>query len=303
MKIFTFLFIILFIILLIFEILLRIYEKRRNILLRDSNYPFYRFKPNQYKYSDYIDKKGKNKTPKIKIYSEGIRSDIQNEKRDIVLMLGCSNTLSLDLIDSETSSGYLQKLINSKKYAVINAGMAGYGIFQILHLFKSLLKYKPKIVIAQLMDFRRYPFDEEKLRKAKKTIMFGRKLKKMSMVMWRPYNVFSKFSGMEAYMFRNASNEELWKLNIKYLNELVELCKKNNIKLVMYESPTYPFFSNKIKKYAKRKEIFSFDVNKIWSYYCRPGELDNKCDGHLSALANKLIAKSAYNCLLRNKLL
>ncbi|MBI2581549.1 hypothetical protein HYV87_00275 [Candidatus Woesearchaeota archaeon] len=139
---------------LVVEFLLRIHTDKKIISYDLRYYPYYRRPRNRRGKDVYnVERLGKKQAPFMTTYSEGIRGDITKEKRKIILAAGCSFTEGAGLTDPETFPGQLQKLVDSKKYGVINAGMGGYGLFQIEKLVEDLLKYNPAIVVVQLLDF------------------------------------------------------------------------------------------------------------------------------------------------------
>src|SRR3989344_590995 len=143
---------------LLIELILRLHYSSKGIIQTDlSNYPFFKKVKNSSGRDPYfIERIGLRNTPSIKSYSEGIRDDIANGKKDIVLAVGCSCTEGVAFQSKETYPGFLQKMLQDK-YKVINAGIGGYGPFQIDKMLQDLIKYKPKLAIVQFIDFMRVP--------------------------------------------------------------------------------------------------------------------------------------------------
>ncbi|MGD0576797.1 MAG: GDSL-type esterase/lipase family protein [Candidatus Staskawiczbacteria bacterium] len=316
------LFLILLLILLAAELILRFYEHLKHITPHDiKDYPFYyKFhKKNSYgRHEEYANRTiGVKNTPMIRTYSEGIRGDIADEKRKIVLCLGCSFTEGGALRDEETWPGYLQKMLDPDEYGVINAGIGGYGIFQISRLLQQLIKYSPKIVIVQLFDFKRLPLDARRITNAKKYFLLKENLKKISILLFYFFSIIREpeFQNVLApYYWKHKSfkNKKLWELNRKYLDEIRDVCKKNNTTLLIFHwrwvefsSPKKPeyFWQNKfLKKYCAENHIFTCDVNKF-TEYSNQNELEiSPAELHPNAMSNKLVAKAIYNCLKTNKL-
>ena len=196
------------------------------------------------------------------------------------------------------------------KYKVINAGIGGYGPFQIDKMLQDFIKYKPKIAIVQFIDFMRVPIDEKKMREGRRHFLFYQKLKKTSFLLYYLSKLKSqKFIGPRApYMNRKLPKEKLWELNIKYLDSMQKVCKDNQVKLVFFVWPTTnpellhnAYFHEKVKEYCKSNKIYYFDARNIYKHY-REEELKIPYDAHPSALANKLVAKAAYEELRKEKL-
>ena len=294
------------------EIILRFFDYKKEASPMDlSEYPYFRFcKKNTYgRHPYYLTTLGKNNLPKIRYYSEGIRGDIKNSKKDIILCLGDSYTEGGSLIEKETYPGILQKYVKNK-YDIINAGISGYGLFQEYKLFNDLLKYKPKIILLQLLDLKRVPLDENKMKDVKKYFLFRQKLKKISILLWyitklkKPkYNQI-----MDGYYYNRKTdrkNDFFWKHNIFYLNNINSICKSRGIKLIIFfwsSDPRPNPFIKSFNSYCDNKDIITFDSKKIFSFY--PYEsLTIKNDGHPSPIANNLIAKVSFNTLVKENLI
>ena len=299
-------------VLLSIELVLRMYNYSKKILPYDlSNYPYFRKAKNSYGRDSYfIERIGLKNTPKIKTYSEGIRDDIAKEKKDIVLALGCSCTEGVAFQPKETYPGFLQQMLPDK-YKVVNAGIGGYGPFQIDKMLQDLIKYKPKIVIVQFIDFMRVPVDKKKIKEGKKYLLFYRQIKGISLLFSYLLRLKSRkfFSIRTFYMNRKLPKEQLWQVNQKYLDSMKRVCHENKIKLIFFIWPSNDFnwlhnayFQDRLKEYCKANKVSYFDVRNIYQYYIEE-ELKIPFDAHPSALANKLVAKAAHNCLVKNKLI
>ena len=296
------------------ELVLRIYPNSQGIISYDlSKYPYYRRPKNKRGKDIYnVERLGQQQTPSMTTYNEGIRGDITKEKRKIILAAGCSFTEGAGLTDIDTFPGHLQKLVNSKQYGVINAGMGGYGIFQIEKMVESLLKYNPAIVIVQLLDFKRVPLNPQKLHRGKKNLLFGQKVKKISLLGWQLLKTvnYRKFASIRSpYMNRKASKELLWEANKKYLDALTEKCHQRGTRLILFVWPSndpalldHAYFQGKVQEYCRVKKIPSFNASPMFNHY-RKEELQLRLDAHPSALANRLVAKAVWQCLRENKLL
>lgn len=267
-----------------------------NISFELTNYPFYTFKKNNRGKSPYyLERLGK--APTIKTNSEGLRGKIT---KNAILCTGCSFTEGAAHKTNNTYPGQLEKLL---KQSVINAGIGGYGIFQINYMIKKIMKYQPKTVIVQLLDFKRISLNQKKIKKAKKKLIFYQRTKKFSHLLayFLKSTSRSYVSTRKAYMTRNLTDEQLWKLNKQYLNQIKETCK--NTRLIMFLWPNHlpneTYFSQKLKKYCQKNKIETFDPQEIFKHY-RKEELQLKGDAHPSFLANKLIAKVIYNRLIKS---
>ncbi len=305
---------IIIIVLVVVEFLLRIYAASQKIISYDLHYyPYYRRPKNKRGKDSYnVERIGKKQTPFMTTYSQGIRGDIANEKRKIILAAGCSFTEGAGLTDAETFPGHLQKLVDAKQQVVINAGMGGYGFFQIEKMVEDLLKYNPAIVVVQLLDFKRVPLSQHQLQRGKKSLLFSQKVKKITLLGWQLLKVlnYRAFASVRSpYMNRKAPKEHLWEANQKYLDSLVEKCRKKGANLVLFVWPSEDpnrldnaYFQEKVKEYCQTKKIPTFNASPMLKHY-REEELQLKPDAHPSALANKLVAKAVYQCLVRNKLM
>lgn len=289
-----------------------------------TDYPYYR-RPKNYlgKEAYNVERRGSKATPLMRTYSEGIRGDIANIKsnksnnnknnnknKDLILAVGCSLTEGAGLINPETFPGHLQTLLGDK-YDVINAGIGGYGVFQIERMVKKLLRYKPKTVLVQLMDFRRVPLNPKKIAEGRRKLIIYWNVKKISVLLSLILKAISRkyFMVRSSYMFRQIDNETAWNANKKYLEGIYQSCLSHQVPLVMFVWPSNDlnlldndFFQKKIKKFCQEKKIYTFDARKIYSHY-RDAELRLKHDAHPSALANKLVAKAAKECLRKERLI
>ena len=311
-----FVIILIIILILLIEKILRLRHSAKKILAYDiTNYPFFR-KAKSSKGRDpyFIERIGKHNTPVISTYSEGIRGNITQENRQIVLNIGCSFTEGVAFKDEETYPGNLQTLLNhkyDKKYGVINAGIGGYGPFQMDYLLKKLVVYNPKVVIVQLVDFMRVPLNQSKIIAGRKYFLNLQKLKQKSLLLSFINKLRKpKFIGIRApYMSRKLSKEGLWEKNLPYLDSMVKTCRENKAELVLFVWPSNDpkwlhneFFHEKIKKYSKMNNINCFDARPIYSFYT-PKELTVPNDAHPSSLANKLVSKATYECLVKNNII
>ncbi len=80
------------------------------------------------------------------------------------------------------------------------------------------------------------------------------------------------------YMNKKKKVEKIPRKNRKYLDMIVELCKKNNVKLVFLETPSADSWNHKrhdaVEKYAQDNDVLFFDMN----YYIDEIGLDWKTD-------------------------
>lgn len=298
--------VIILLMLLSIELFLRLYEYAKQASPYDlSEYPLYKFyKKNTFGRHSYFTNYtiGVKNTPKVRSYSEGIRGNIKKRGKKMILCLGCSLTEGGALRESETYPGYLQKILDSTKWDVINAGIGGYGIFQIARFLKQLIKYKPKIVILQLLDLKRVPLNSKKLNETKKYFIFREKLKKFSMLLFYLLKLKKpKISYITSGYYQHHLNypSSVWqKLNQKYLDEIKDTCKKNKIKLLVFHWLDNEF----VKEYCTKNKIYSCDLPDYTKYYERNELHVHKRDSHPSPLWNRLVAKSVFNCLKTNRL-
>ncbi len=294
------------------EVLLRTYEARLQKLHFDVRaYPFYRRIRNAEGRDPYfIERLGKKNTPIIRTSSEGIRSRIDQGKQ-LIMVLGCSVAEGAAFHDGDTFPGQLQKMMEKKKYQVVNAGVSGYGPFQIDRLLHHLIKYKPTIVLVQLLDFMRVPLNAQKIIRGKRRLQFYQRVKRISHLAAFFLKLTSRryVSIRGPYMNRKLDKKALWEKNKKYLDSMRDLCKKSGAELFFLVWPLANsvalhnrYFQEGVAQYCVENNINYVDAAKAFSYY-RDSELKLKNDAHPSALANKLVAKVAYRCLKENKML
>lgn len=287
----------------IFEFYLRYKDKKNSPLIFDiKNYPFYRYK----KYTAgrqpwFLNRLGRKKTPIITISSDGIRGEIKKNGKDKILILGCSFTEGAGLPEEKTYPSILSTFLNSNKYEAINAGISGYGIFQILHLLESLIVHKPKIIIIQFLDFRRIPLDKMKIARAKLVLQNFQKLKKLSHALTYVYKKVLRNADYlsEPYYFHSIglSNDDAWQANLKYLESISSICKREHIPVLFFQWPGIPFFSEKLREFSQSHGDYFCDPSEIYSYYKLEELQLDKNDSHPNELANRLIAKSLYGVL------
>jgi lysophospholipase L1-like esterase len=96
---------------------------------------------------------------KLSVNSKGFRGkEFSEEKKSgtfRIMALGDSCTLGVGVADDETYASVLANIVNknagySRKYEVINAGVAGYSSLQGLRYLKAeLIKYKPDVITVQ----------------------------------------------------------------------------------------------------------------------------------------------------------
>ncbi len=294
------------------EVLLRTHEARLQKLHFDIRaYPFYKRMRNAKGRDPYfIERLGRKNTPIIQTSSEGIRSRIDPGKQ-LIMVLGCSVAEGAAFQDEDTFPGQLQKMIGEKQYKIINAGVSGYGPFQINRLLHHLIKYKPSIVLVQLLDFMRVPLNVQKIVNGKRRLQFYQGVKRISYLAAFLLKLTSRryVSIRGPYMNRKLDKEVLWEKNKKYLDSMRDLCRKSGAELVFFVWPASEaqkihnsYFRELVTQYCQENKICSFDAAKAFSYH-RDSELKLKNDAHPSALANKLAAKVAYQCLKQNKML
>lgn len=288
------------------EVLLRIHERLGKLLRFDiKKYPYYRYKANIKGRSPwYVSQIGRKDTPVIKISDLGIRGSFISGKKNI-LCLGCSFTEGAGLSDKNTYPGKLSELISNDSYNVVNAGLPGYGIFQIARLCDDLIKAKPEIVILQTLDFYRYPLSSTRVGMGKLIFKTKALIRQVSLLINRFVNLitpdrFTHLGGPYFIHSAGISNEEIWSLNKKYLDQIKEACTVNSIKLVIFQWPGQVYFYKKIEQYCRNNNIYNASTNEIYSYYNENELRLHKYDRHPNTLANSLIAKAVYTALKSN---
>ncbi len=285
------------------ELLLRYFDKKSNPLQFEiSQYPYYLYKRNTSgRQPWFLNRLGPSKTPTINIEAEGIRGHIELTDKEKIFIFGCSFTEGGGLPIEKTYPYILNQLINTNNYQVINAGISGYGIFQIESLINKFVKYNPKIIIVQTLDFKRIPLDSNKIAIARKQLHILQLLRKVSHLLLYIYRriLLNKDYLSEPYYFHNAefTNDKAWDMNLSYLNKIVTVCKKHNISLVFFQWPGLTFFNKKISEYAKKHSIYACDLTETYSYYQLEELQLDVDDSHPNELANRLIAKGLANFL------
>jgi len=291
------------------ELLLRYHATRRSLMTFDvENFPYYRRPRNSKgKEAYFVEREGWQNTAVMQTYSEGIRSDIRREKRPLILTIGCSFAEGAFYPDNETFAGHLERFLGNK-YAVINAGIGGYGPFQKAAMLSSLAKYKPKAAIVQLLDFKRIPLNEEKVIAGKKELLFYQRLKTWSHLLYYVSKLKPRrFAGVRSpFVVRDKTREQLWELNKAYLDDMRATCAQHHISLTMFVWPNINptvlhnwFLMDKVKEYCAEHNINTFDARAMTGHY-DPNELVLEHDAHPNALANRLMAKAAWKCLEEN---
>jgi hypothetical protein len=102
-------------------------------------------------------------SPPIHINQLGLRGDdvVPGDARRRILLLGDSHTFGVGVRDDQTFGAVLERALGSDTVHVINAGVPGFGIFQMAALFRRLAPLlRPDVVIVTIpsCDLLRQPF-------------------------------------------------------------------------------------------------------------------------------------------------
>ena len=100
----------------------------------------------------------------------------------------------------------------------------------------------------------------------------------------------------DAYMQRDDSNEEIGKKSSKYLKKMIELCKENNVELVLMELPSADSWSkdlsDKTKEFADKNGIRFIDMNLNYKEFGLDWKNDTADGGdHLNVYGAEKVSK------------
>ncbi len=256
------------------------------------------------------------------INSNGLRGkNFSIEKEDgtfRILMLGDSYMFGYGLSDNETLPFQLQELLNTqeKKFEVINTGIPGYGIFQMVNFYKEEgFSYNFDLVILMAIeeDLLRQPLEEGKwnLRYYLKNMVRVCLRKSTFIAIMKP-----RFERMRWIMFGDLEEmkeryEELWGKDKKRLEELAVMLLNQNKSLVLVpyiEHESELGFRDKMKDFsAEHRHVFV--VDNVYEKMEEFGRLGGKellmieGDGHPTAIANQITAQLIYEKLIKNNLI
>lgn len=293
-----------------------------------------------------------------------VGADFKQEGKIHILGLGDSFTFGTGVNLQDTYLKQLEKLIDSKnnlKCGVINAGVPGYGTRQELELYKKIFPiYKPNIV---LIGFTVYndPYDNvhdytvqngflvENAPAGKNTAppafyalksFLRRHSRIYSIITNRLKNdpkirnlLFRCNIGINVFplelQFYNKNlipeTENSYSATEKILNEFSQICRKNNIKLVVVGIPSpvqvYPELWSKVSiangfdekcydldlpnkrlgKICSDNQITFLDLLPLFRTYAKKGkQLYYKIDGHWNACGHEYAAGLIYSFLKEN---
>ncbi len=273
-----------------------------------SQLPFHHF-PN---------KKGHYYGVDININSLGFRDreytieKTKNKKR--IIFLGDSHTFGWGVPFEGLFTKQLEKMLNKKgdKYEVINMGVGNYNSTMELELFKLKgLKLDPDMVI--LMYFindvepipRKKSFSEYFI--IKHSYFFAFLFDRFSKSITR----FDKNFTWDKYYsaLYSSKNSQNLASNRKSIKELVELCKKNNIEILIVNIPElhmlkeypFPYATEYIRGLAKEEDVPFLDLLPSFTEYEPKSLWVSLEDPHVNAKAHAIIAQQIYKEILQGK--
>lgn len=149
----------------------------------------WRLRPNQ---SGWVDLGGSMRSLPARINSLGFRGPEFAPKQSAtrVLALGDSYTFGSGVADEETFSHQIQR-ISGERFSVINAGVPGWGVFQMqIRLHQALASVQPKFVLVTIpeLDVYRQPLDPAATRSAVRMQRFKNAIRRYSRLItltWR----------------------------------------------------------------------------------------------------------------------
>jgi len=288
---------------------------RINFTISPSNDPLLpcELKPNfEQKYDGEIARLPRITT--IKINSDGFRDreyliDKPNNTFRIVV-LGDSVTFGQGVELNETYPKILEKKLNALNnginYEVLNFGVPGYNTIEEVEMYKNKgVKYNPDMIIIgfvhndaenrtrmeELFDeiWKEYENDTDKIKLSEQE---------------REIEISIKVTQELEEETANKPFKQVWK-NVEIpLNDLSNITKTNNTKILIIT-----FFCSKqqidsLKKYANEKRWHLIDSDEIFSPY----PLQNITvyypkDSHPNPFANKLVGEKIYDYLMKNKII
>lgn len=253
------------------------------------------------------------------VINNGIKSESE------LLILGSSR--ALNHYDTEL----LSKSLNLSSY---NMGMGGNGVFLNYAMLKENIKInKPKIVLLDIapsivVDKESYsklnkllPY-YNKYSSFKEIIKLNPKFSKLELVSnlyiynSTIYDILrSRFTHVKENKFGFISlageidlnnfnpffleNEEMNNNQIIYLNKIIDLCNNNNIKLMVFVSPTYTKFDvenriiRKLDHILKSNNIAFFDYSNYSKFYLKPQYFMDQI--HLNKIGAKIFSQEISN--------
>lgn len=259
-------------------------------------------------------------SPLITINSFGLRGqELRGGLEKNMLFLGDSITFGYGVKDNETIPSFLSFLLNNnstEKIGVINAGIPGWGIFQMERfLAKNIHILKPIIVILIYTQGNedRQPFEGQKLKDffKKQTSLKSKIIDNSSFLSWivNIWRLFKrKFYLVKTHIMKKGEtlterkSENLILKDTVRLQAIKRMCDENNIKFLLVrwlrDNRLLSLSETDLADFAKRENIsllFVGNPNFFNSYSSE--ELLIKGDWHPSPLAYKLAAQLIYNKL------
>lgn len=255
----------------------------------------------------------------IEFNSLGHRGDEINSvkrKNEIRIMaLGSSLVMGWGVNEQNTFLSILKKKISqiynenniNKNVKTINAGIMHTNTNFHYHLFKSQYKkIDPDIlVLGYFID------DAKKLDKAK--LPFFIKNSYLNAFIYQKIQAKKSSEKLEDYYKRiNFERSENWKNVINSIRNISNICKKNNIKLILVILPEFTDFSEKNKlaslykdleiRFQKENLLVINTYRKLKREFEKNPELSwiSKDDSHPNKMANEIIANEIFEFVEKN---
>jgi len=238
----------------------------------------------------------------VKINSYGLRDyeySIEKPPNTYrIIVLGDSHTFGHGVELNETYVKVLENLLNMNKkewkYEVINFGVPGYSMEEKVTLFKTKgLSLNPDLVILQYLSDDLINITEilEIQKELESNYMQEHKLLDLN----TRIQLFQLATEIWLSHVTQKNWRDVWDKNAgNFLKELAELCKENNIKVVL-------LFLSGNEKEMRLLEQFAAENNWIMiklTSFNSPKYFLNEKDKHYNALGHKLIAEGIYRELV-----
>ena len=236
------------------------------------------FEDDHFSYDPYLIWRPKKNNPVFN--NEGYRgreiSSSRGLKTYCIFVFGDSNTLGMPGKDGSNWPGFLDNIIQESKRdcLAVNAGVWGYTLFQGLRRFKEALPLKPDMVLIcfgsndpqrVVTPDKEYISDAFGIRSKIYKYKLGLLLISLSDKLYKKKNI---------KLVPRVSLEDYK----KYLEEIIRLCRVNNIKIVLITRPFTgrssdtlmwlnfaPHYNDIVKQVARYNNVALIDLNQYFS--------------------------------------
>jgi len=234
-----------------------------------------------------------------------------------ILMLGDSYVFGYGLSDNETLPFQLEELFNARvmgqEFEVLDAGVPGYGIFQMVNFYKETGKdYDADLIVLMSIESNllRQPSDEERDVKGhlRNVVRFVLRKSTFAAVM-KP-----RFERIRWVLFGDLGGQKekynkFWEYDKEMLNELASMLESQGKSLVLLpyiEDESELGFLEKMNDFADGDSNV-FIIDNIYGALFNGSEdvslLKIEGDGHPTAFANKITASLVYEKLINERLI